>query len=253
MATTDDLRRPGMGAVAGQHGGRPGVAAARRPQAAARLAAECRQEVRAARRARPRHRPRAWAGRRRRAARALDRDPPPRVRAQPGQRRPGGRAARPARAQRHRPAGRLRAGAEDVRPVPAPVRDRPARAASEPGAVGLVGLAALPVIVVCIASAIVAAWWLGRVLGLPRRLAGLDRRRHEHLRRRAPSCRGRGAIEAEDDEVSYAVACVTLFGLLALFGYPFFAYWAFGGARISSPASSSGRRSTTPPRWPGPG
>src|SRR5207237_8387859 len=37
------------------------------------------------------------------------------------------------------------------------------------------------------------------------------------------------AIEAEDDEVSYAVACVTLFGLVALFAYPFLAFWALGG------------------------
>jgi uncharacterized integral membrane protein (TIGR00698 family) len=37
------------------------------------------------------------------------------------------------------------------------------------------------------------------------------------------------ALDAEDDEVSYAIACVTLFGLLALFGYPFLAYWAWAG------------------------
>jgi uncharacterized integral membrane protein (TIGR00698 family) len=96
------------------------------------------------------------------------------------------------------------------------------------GAVSLVGLAALPVIVVCIASAIVAAWWLGRLLGLPRRLAGL-------IAVGTSICgvsaivAAAAAIEAEDDEVSYAVACVTLFGLLALFTYPFFAFWACGG------------------------
>ena len=93
-------------------------------------------------------------------------------------------------------------------------------------AVSLVGLAALPVIVACIACAIVAAWWLGRVLHLPRRLAAL-------IAVGTSICgvsaivAAAAAIEAEDDEVSYAVACVTLFGLLALFGYPFFAYWAF--------------------------
>jgi len=93
-------------------------------------------------------------------------------------------------------------------------------------AVSLVGLAALPVIIVCIASAIVAAWWLGRVLHLPRRLASL-------IAVGTSICgvsaivAAAATIEAEDDEVSYAVACVTLFGLLALFGYPFFAHWAF--------------------------
>jgi uncharacterized integral membrane protein (TIGR00698 family) len=96
------------------------------------------------------------------------------------------------------------------------------------GTVSLVGLAALPVIVSCIASAIVAAWWLGRILGLPRRLVGL-------IAVGTSICgvsaivAAAAAIEAEDDEVSYAVACVTLFGLLALFTYPFFAFWACGG------------------------
>jgi uncharacterized integral membrane protein (TIGR00698 family) len=94
------------------------------------------------------------------------------------------------------------------------------------GAVSIVGLAALPVIVICIACALAAAWWLGRALHLPRRLAGL-------IAVGTSICgvsaivAAAAAIEAEDDEVSYAVACVTLFGLLALFGYPFFAYWAF--------------------------
>jgi uncharacterized integral membrane protein (TIGR00698 family) len=93
--------------------------------------------------------------------------------------------------------------------------------------VSLVGLAALPVIVVCIASALLAAWWIGKALGLPKRLAGL-------IAVGTSICgvsaivAAAAAIEAEDDEVSYAVACVTLFGLLALFGYPFFAYWACG-------------------------
>jgi uncharacterized integral membrane protein (TIGR00698 family) len=96
------------------------------------------------------------------------------------------------------------------------------------GAISLVGLAALPVIVICIASAIVMAWWLGRLLGLPRRLTGL-------IAVGTSICgvsaivAAAAAIEAEDDEVSYAVACVTLFGLLALITYPFFAFWACGG------------------------
>jgi uncharacterized integral membrane protein (TIGR00698 family) len=34
-------------------------------------------------------------------------------------------------------------------------------------------------------------------------------------------------IEAEEDETSYAVACITLFGLIALFTYPFLAHWMF--------------------------
>src|SRR4029453_17942071 len=37
------------------------------------------------------------------------------------------------------------------------------------------------------------------------------------------------AIGARDDEVSYAVGCVTLFGLFALLVYPFAAQWLFAG------------------------
>ena len=44
-------------------------------------------------------------------------------------------------------------------------------------------------------------------------------------------------IEAEDDEVSYAVGCVTLFGLMALLVHPFLANWAFDGDPTWSPDS----------------
>lgn len=94
--------------------------------------------------------------------------------------------------------------------------------------VGEVGLVVLPVIVACIASALIVATWLGRVLHLPKRLASLIAV--------GTSICGVSAIvaaapviEAEDDEVSYAVACITLFGLLALFAYPFIAFMAFSG------------------------
>jgi uncharacterized integral membrane protein (TIGR00698 family) len=91
--------------------------------------------------------------------------------------------------------------------------------------VSLVGLAALPLIVICIASAMLTAWQLGRWLGLSRRLSALIAVGTSICGVSAIVATA-AAIDAEDDEVSYAVACVTLFGLLALFGYPFFAYWA---------------------------
>ena len=41
-------------------------------------------------------------------------------------------------------------------------------------------------------------------------------------------------IDADEDEVSYAVGCVTVFGLLALVGYPFLAHLLFAGdARLA--------------------
>jgi uncharacterized integral membrane protein (TIGR00698 family) len=36
-------------------------------------------------------------------------------------------------------------------------------------------------------------------------------------------------IGASDEEVSYSVACITLFGVLAMLSYPFAAHWIFGG------------------------
>jgi uncharacterized integral membrane protein (TIGR00698 family) len=95
-------------------------------------------------------------------------------------------------------------------------------------AVSVVGLVSLPIIAICIGTALVAVAKLGRAVGLPRRLSGL-------IAVGTSICgvsaivAAAAAIDAKDDEVSYAVACVTLFGLLALFTYPFFAYWACGG------------------------
>lgn len=96
-------------------------------------------------------------------------------------------------------------------------------------AVGQIGLVALPVIVGCIATALILVSWINHALGLPRRLGSLIAV--------GTSICGVSAIvatapvvEAEDDEVSYAVACVTLFGLMALFSYPFLAHWLFGGS-----------------------
>jgi uncharacterized integral membrane protein (TIGR00698 family) len=95
-------------------------------------------------------------------------------------------------------------------------------------AVGQIGLVGLPIIVGCIATALVLVSWINHALGLPRRLGSLIAV--------GTSICGVSAIvatapvvEAEEDEVSYAVACVTLFGMMALFSYPFLAHWLFGG------------------------
>ena len=86
--------------------------------------------------------------------------------------------------------------------------------------VGWFGLVALPVIAGCIVTALVTVGWINRALGLPRRLGsliavGTSICGVSAIAATAP------VIDAEEDEVSYAVACVTLFGLVALFTYPF--------------------------------
>ena len=40
------------------------------------------------------------------------------------------------------------------------------------------------------------------------------------------------AIEASEDETSYAVGCITVFGLLALFAYPWLAHALFGSSPL---------------------
>src|SRR5262249_46252503 len=99
-------------------------------------------------------------------------------------------------------------------------------------AVGQLGLAGLPVIAGCIAVALVTVSWVNRALRLPRRLGsliavGTSICGVSAIAATAP------VIDAEEDEVSYAVACVTLFGLVALFTYPFVAHGLFADPRLA--------------------
>jgi uncharacterized integral membrane protein (TIGR00698 family) len=95
-------------------------------------------------------------------------------------------------------------------------------------AVGEIGLIALPIIVGCIATALILVTWINRALGLPRRLGSLIAVGTSICGVSAIVATG-PVVEAEEDEISYAVACVTLFGLLALFTYPFLAHTIFRG------------------------
>lgn len=95
-------------------------------------------------------------------------------------------------------------------------------------AAGTIGLVALPIVVACIASALLFVTRIGAWIGLPPRLSTL-------IAVGTAIC-GNSAIvaiapviDAKDDEVSYAVACVTLFGLFALLFYPFLGHWLFAG------------------------
>ena len=95
-------------------------------------------------------------------------------------------------------------------------------------AVAQLGLIGLPIIAGCIATALVAVTLINRGLNLPRRLGtliaiGTSICGVTAIVATAP------VIDAEEDETSYAVACITIFGLLALFTYPFLAHWLFDG------------------------
>lgn len=96
------------------------------------------------------------------------------------------------------------------------------------GEAGEIGLKSLPVIVACVAAALVTVSWVSARLGLTRRLgtliaAGTGICGATAIVALSPT------IRARDDETAYAVACITLFGVIAMLVYPFLAHWLFAG------------------------
>jgi uncharacterized integral membrane protein (TIGR00698 family) len=95
-------------------------------------------------------------------------------------------------------------------------------------AMGNIGLSALPIVVGCITSALLLVNWISRAVGLPRRLGtliavGTAICGNTAIVATAP------VINASEDETSYAVGTITVFGLIALVTYPFIAHTIFGG------------------------
>jgi len=95
-------------------------------------------------------------------------------------------------------------------------------------AMGTIGLSALPIVIGCIASALLLVNWISRAVGLPRRLGtliavGTAICGNTAIVATAP------VINASEDETSYAVGTITVFGLIALVTYPFVAHGIFGG------------------------
>jgi uncharacterized integral membrane protein (TIGR00698 family) len=96
------------------------------------------------------------------------------------------------------------------------------------GAMGTIGLAALPIVIGCIATALLLVSWISRAVGLPRRLGTLIAVGTAICGNSAIVAIG-PVIHADEDEISYAVGTITVFGLLALVTYPFVAHGIFGG------------------------
>ena len=95
------------------------------------------------------------------------------------------------------------------------------------------GLYGLPVVVVCIAAAILLTSGLNRLLRLPARLGsliavGTSICGVSAIVAIAP------AIEAREEEVTYAVAVITVFGLLATALYPYLAERLFVGDPVQA-------------------
>jgi uncharacterized integral membrane protein (TIGR00698 family) len=95
------------------------------------------------------------------------------------------------------------------------------------------GLTGVPIVVGCIVGALLVTSLIGRWLKLPRRLATLIAVGTSICGVSAIVATG-PAIEAEDEEVAYAVATITIFGILATFLYPYLANALFGGAATAA-------------------
>ena len=94
--------------------------------------------------------------------------------------------------------------------------------------IGEIGLTALPIIVVCILAALLLVSWVSRALSLPGRLGILIAVGTAICGNTAIVATG-PVIKASEDEISYAVGTITVFGLIALLVYPFVAHSLFGG------------------------
>ena len=94
--------------------------------------------------------------------------------------------------------------------------------------VGTIGLKSLPIIVCSVGAALVIVTQLARWFGVSHKLAtliavGTSICGATAIVAMAPT------IAAKDTEVSYSVACITLFGICAMLVYPFFGHWIFDG------------------------
>lgn len=95
-------------------------------------------------------------------------------------------------------------------------------------ALGEIGLQAIPIVMGCLLTAVFVVIWLGKLAGLSNPLSTLIAVGTSICGVSAIVATG-PAIDADDDEVSYSVAVITLFGMVALIAYPFLSHFLFDG------------------------
>jgi len=87
-------------------------------------------------------------------------------------------------------------------------------------------LVALPFVLAAIAAGLLTVGLIGRSMGLSKQLSGLIA-----VGTSICGCTAIVAtaplIKANESEISYAIACITIFGLAAMFCYPILAHYAF--------------------------
>lgn len=101
------------------------------------------------------------------------------------------------------------------------------------GAVLEIGLLGLPVIVFCVLGALFVARWLSNRLALSERLGVLIAVGTSICGATAIVATG-PAIEAKEEELTYAIANITVFGILAMFLYPYLANALFPTDSLSA-------------------
>ncbi|MDP2919958.1 MAG: putative sulfate exporter family transporter [Dehalococcoidia bacterium] len=96
-----------------------------------------------------------------------------------------------------------------------------------------IGAWGIPIVVVAVISGLVVTSYFGRLLKLPDRLATLIAVGTSICGVSAIVATAPG-INAKDEEVTYAIANITVFGIIALVVYPFLSHLIFGGDQTLS-------------------
>ncbi|MFH1032147.1 MAG: putative sulfate exporter family transporter [Chloroflexota bacterium] len=91
-----------------------------------------------------------------------------------------------------------------------------------------IGAWGIPLVVVCVVAGLVITIYFGRLLKLPDRLATLIAVGTGICGASAIVATAPG-INAKEEEVTYAVANITIFGIITMVVYPFLAHWIFNG------------------------
>lgn len=91
-----------------------------------------------------------------------------------------------------------------------------------------IGFWGIPIVVICVLTGLVVTIYFGRLLKLPDRLATLIAVGTSICGASAIVAIAPG-INAKEEEISYAVANITIFGIIAMVAYPFLAHWIFNG------------------------
>ncbi|MEE4174964.1 MAG: putative sulfate exporter family transporter [Xanthomonadales bacterium] len=99
--------------------------------------------------------------------------------------------------------------------------------------VGEIGLEALPVIVACVVCALLLVTWIGSRVGVSARLGTLIAVGTAICGSTAIAALS-PAIRARQDETAYAIACITLFGMVAMLAYPWLSWQLFANDALQA-------------------